>query len=176
MNSKEIEQCIRRISLQIVEEEPAPEGLALVGIQTRGVWLAQEIRNNIESFENISLPLGVLDTTLYRDDYRYSAAGSPARETDIPFNISRKNLILVDDILHTGRTIRAALDALMDMGRPGTVRLAVLVDRGQREIPIQPDYSGRIISTVARENTLRLFCSTVDKVETAVQILPREGQ
>ena len=141
----EIARIIRRLAHEIVENNRGTEGLVLVGLLTRGYPLAQRLAAAIEDFEGARIPVGRLDIGLYRDDISHRHA--PVRPSDIPVPIDGATVVLVDEVLFTGRTIRAALDALMDFGRPARVRLAVLVDRGHRELPIRPDFVGKNIPT-----------------------------
>jgi len=142
MGGQDIERALDRIALQILERNQRTEELVIVGIHTGGVFLADRLHRIIEKREKIKLPSGSLDITLYRDDWSRVSQNPIVKKTDISFEVEGKILILVDDVLYTGRTIRAALDAIMDFGRPSSIQLAVLVDRGGRELPIQPDYTG----------------------------------
>ncbi len=142
MSAQDIERALDRIALQILERNLRVENLVIVGIHTGGVFLADRLHRIIEKRENIKLPAGSLDITLYRDDWSRVSQNPIVKKTDISFEVEGKTLILVDDVVYTGRTIRAALDAIMDFGRPSSIQLAVLVDRGGRELPIQPDYTG----------------------------------
>jgi len=142
MGAQDIERALDRIALQILERNLRTKELIIVGIHTGGVFLADRLQRIIEKRERIRLPSGSLDITLYRDDWSRVSQNPIVRKTDISFEVEGKTLILVDDVLYTGRTIRAALDAIMDFGRPSSIQLAVLVDRGGRELPIQPDYTG----------------------------------
>jgi len=142
MGAQDIERALDRIALQILERNLRTKELVIVGIHTGGVFLADRLHQIIEKREKIRLPSGSLDITLYRDDWSRVSQNPIVRKTDISFEVEGKTLILVDDVLYTGRTIRAALDAIMDFGRPSSIQLAVLVDRGGRELPIQPDYTG----------------------------------
>ncbi len=146
LDRDEIDRAIKRIAFEILEKNKGPEGLVLVGIPTPGPFLAERIGEHIRNVENVGVPAGSLDITFYRDDINDRPSPMP-KLNDIPVDISEKTVVLVDDVLYTGRTIRAALDALMDHGRPAKVQLAVLVDRGHRELPIRPDYVGRNIPT-----------------------------
>lgn len=145
-----IGRALTRIAHEILERNKGAEGLALVGIRTGGDFLAADLRRRIEEIEGVELPLGAVDVTMYRDDL--SSRGSlPMGKTEIPFGLDDRRLILVDDVLYTGRTIRAAMDALIDLGRPRNIQLAVLVDRGHRDLPIRPDYIGRNVPTAREE-------------------------
>lgn len=168
MDAAEIERSLTRIAHQILEANRGADNLALVGIVTRGDLLAKRLADKIEEIEGKRVPLGSLDISFYRDDYRTMFAPE-IHETRINFSLDGKDVVLVDDVLYTGRTIRAALDAIMDLGRPKTVQLAVLVDRGHRELPIRADYVGKNVPS-ARDENVRLFLEEVDSV-SAVEIL-----
>lgn len=168
MDAAEIERSLTRIAHQILEANHGPENIALVGIVTRGDLLAKTLAEKIKSIENSEVPLGKLDISFYRDDVLTHLAPE-VHGTDIPFSIDGKTIVLVDDVLYTGRTIRAALDAIMDYGRPSAVQLAVLVDRGHRELPIRADYVGKNVPSSSEEN-VRLFLEEVDGV-SSVEIL-----
>jgi pyrimidine operon attenuation protein/uracil phosphoribosyltransferase len=146
-----LERTMNRLAHEIIERNRGINKLAIVGVRTRGAILAQRIVKKIETIENKKVPLGILDITLYRDDFRQRLKQPLVQVTDIPFIIDDFDVVLVDDVLYTGRTTRAALDALMDFGRPASIQLAVLVDRGHRELPIQPDYVGTKITTSSGE-------------------------
>ncbi len=147
LNSEDINRALTRIAHEILEKNKGSENLALVGIRTRGVYIAKRLIKKLNEIENIDLPLGILDITLYRDDLGTGLQNPQLKATDIPFPIDGMKITLCDDVLFTGRTIRAAIDALMDFGRPACVQLAVLIDRGHRELPIRPDYVGKNIPT-----------------------------
>ncbi len=147
LNSQQISRAISRIAHEIVEKNSGCDGLALVGIRTRGVPFAKRLQTKIKSIENVTLQLGILDITLYRDDIQTGKANPEIRSTEIPFPVEKTKIVLCDDVLFTGRTIRAAIDELMDFGRPASVQLATLIDRGHRELPIRPDYVGKNIPT-----------------------------
>jgi pyrimidine operon attenuation protein/uracil phosphoribosyltransferase len=158
MDAADMARTLDRLARQVVEEldEAAlpAERLGLVGMQTRGVHLARRLRDRIERFEGVRLPFGVLDATFYRDDvggFGRRHAAPLAQPTDIPFDLDDRRLVLVDDVVYTGRTTRAALDALMDMGRPASVRLLAFIDRGLRELPVAPDFVGRTVPTAPGE-------------------------
>lgn len=151
MDAHALDLALTRIAHQILERHGDLSTVCIVGMQTRGVYLAQRIAAKINAMEGVSLKTGILDTTLYRDDYRLAFRQPEVRVTDIPFDINEKNVVLVDDVLFTGRTVRAALDAIMDHGRPRTIQLAALVDRGHRELPIRGDYVGKKITTSPKQ-------------------------
>lgn len=146
-----IDRALTRIAHEILERAEGTSGLALVGIRTRGVSLARRIAEKIEAIEGVKVPVGTLDITLYRDDLGILAEQPVLRETEISFPVTGRTVVLVDDVLYTGRTIRAALDAIIDLGRPRQIQLAVLIDRGHRELPIRPDYVGKNLPTSHRE-------------------------
>lgn len=152
MDEDGIRRALTRIAHEIVEKNKGMEDLVLVGIRTRGVPLAERIAAEIERIEGVRTPVGTLDITLYRDDLSLLSYQPVVRATQIPVDIQGKTIVLTDDVLFTGRTIRAALDALIDMGRPYIIQLAVLVDRGHRELPIRADYVGKNVPTSARES------------------------
>lgn len=176
MDEDEIERTLVRMAHQILEQNKGCENLALVGILTRGDILARKLADIIYSIEGVHVPVGSLDISFYRDDA--SISGLPQLHgTDILFNIDNKTIVLVDDVLFTGRTIRAALDALMDFGRPARIQLAILVDRGHRELPIRADFVGKNIPSSLNENVrLRLkdidgySCVTVSPIEPGKRI------
>jgi pyrimidine operon attenuation protein/uracil phosphoribosyltransferase len=168
LSSEDIRRTLYRLTHQILEKNPQPFELALIGIQTRGVYLAKRIQKIIKEIENIDVPLGVLDITLYRDDLTAIGPKPQVKETKINFDISDKEIILIDDVLFTGRTIRAALDEIMDFGRPKRVELLVLVDRGHRELPIRADFVGKNIPTSSKETVEVMLSETDDKDEVVV--------
>jgi pyrimidine operon attenuation protein/uracil phosphoribosyltransferase len=142
MRAKDIERALNRIALQILEKNHEMDELVIVGIHTGGVFLADRLHSIVKEREEIDLPAGSLDITLYRDDWSMVAPNPIVKKTNISYSLENKTLVLVDDVLFTGRTVRAAMDAIMDFGRPNCIQLAVLIDRGGRELPIQPDFSG----------------------------------
>jgi len=148
-----LDRSLRRISHEILERNATClDNLALVGVLTRGVPLAQRISANIRQFEGLDLPVGSLDITLHRDDLEQD--DPEVRGSSVPFDVSGKTIVLVDDVLYTGRTARAAMEALLELGRPAAIRLAILVDRGHRELPIRADYVGKNVPTAHRERVL----------------------
>ena len=167
MDKTAVSRALTRIAHEIVEKNEGTENLAIVGIVTRGDLLAKSLVEEIEKIEGVRVPLGSLDISFYRDDFATNFAPA-VHATEIPFNVDGKRIVMVDDILYTGRTIRAALDALMDMGRPSRIELAVLVDRGHRELPICPDFVGKNVPSSHEEN-VRLYLEEVDG-RTSVEI------
>ncbi len=151
MDEKGIERVLARIAHEILERNKGTEGLIILGIPTRGYQLAQRLENIISEIEGVRLPTGAVDATLYRDDLGIKKEQPSLKKMEIPIAIDDKTVILVDDVLFTGRTIRAAMNALMDFGRPMSIQLAVLVDRGHRELPIKADYVGKNIPTSLKE-------------------------
>jgi pyrimidine operon attenuation protein/uracil phosphoribosyltransferase len=150
-DEEEMRRAVLRIAHEIVERNKGIFDVALVGIRRRGVPLAQRIRHAIQGIEGAEPPLGTLDITLYRDDLRMISPQPIVHSTELPFDVEGRVLVLVDDVLYTGRTVRAALEAIMDYGRPRSIQLAVLVDRGHRELPIRADYIGKNVPTAQRE-------------------------
>ena len=161
MAAEDIRRAVTRISHEIIEKQAGTQGLALVGIQRRGVPLARRIADAIRENEGAELAVGALDITFYRDDLSLVAQQPIVKGTDLPFPIDARTIILVDDVLYTGRTIRAAMDALVDFGRPQAIRLAVLVDRGHRELPIRADHVGKNVPT-SREELVRVQLEEID--------------
>ena len=164
MTPDEIRRATIRMSHEIVEKQAGTAGLVLIGIQRRGVPLAQRIAAGILEHENVEVPVGALDITFYRDDL---LAGRPAacrQGTELPVDLNGRTVVLVDDVLYTGRTIRAAMDALVDFGRPQAIRLAVLVDRGHRELPIRADHVGKNVPT-SREELVQVQLEEIDGVD-----------
>ncbi len=174
LDARQMERIIRRMAGEILEIEGGVKGLMLVGIRTRGVPLAEALAAEIERMEGAVVPVGVLDITLYRDDLSTIAPQPVVKDTHFPKTLADGSVVLCDDVLFTGRTIRAALDALIDFGRPKAVRLAVLIDRGHRELPIQADVVGRKVPTAAEE-VVEVNFAAVDG-ESKVIILERRDQ
>ena len=151
LDADALRRTVARMAHEIIERHPGIETLALIGLHTRGVVLAKRLARQIEAIEGQAVPVGALDITLYRDDLSRLAPNPIVNATDVPFDITDRQLVLVDDVLFTGRTIRAALDALIDLGRPISIQLAVLIDRGHRELPIRADYVGKNVPTASGE-------------------------
>jgi pyrimidine operon attenuation protein / uracil phosphoribosyltransferase len=165
LDEDQISRSVTRISHEILEHNRGSKKVAIVGIRTRGEFVAKRIVQTIKGLENEEVPLGVVDITLYRDDLAHNAEQPLVRGTDLPFNVDKYNIILVDDVLFTGRTIRAALDAIIDFGRPISVQLAVLVDRGHRELPIRADYVGKSLPTSRAEMVRMQFMLGIAKLK-----------
>jgi len=163
MDSERISRSLTRIAHEIVERNRGVGDLALVGVRTRGVPIARRLAASLREITGVDVATGALDITLYRDDLMKTAVGPQpiVRRTEIPFSIDGRHIVLVDDVLYTGRTIRAALDALIDFGRPSTIQLVVLVDRGHRELPIKADYVGKNVPTSRRE-TIHVRLAEID--------------
>ena len=151
MDAAKIRRVVNRMATEIIERNRNLKNLVIVGIRTRGIFVGRRIAAAVRELENIKIPVGVLDITPYRDDFSALENQNMAEKTEINFPIAKKDIILVDDVLMTGRTIRAAMDGLFDLGRPQTVQLLVLIDRGHRELPIRPDYVGKVLPTSKRE-------------------------
>ncbi len=173
MDQQEIRRALARVAHELLERLQGSEGLVMVGIHSRGVPLAHRLAENILQFEGSQVPVAELDIGLYRDDLR-SKARPQIKPTTVPVDIEDKTVVLVDDVLYTGRTIRAAMDALNDFGRPRRIQLAVLLDRGHRELPIRPDYVGKNIPTGLDEQ-VKVRLVEIDGVDE-VTITRREGQ
>jgi pyrimidine operon attenuation protein/uracil phosphoribosyltransferase len=154
MDEVKIKRSITRISHEIIEKNKGGQDIVLVGIKRRGVPIAKRIAENIKNFEGIDIPVGILDISLYRDDLSELSKDPIVKDNRLNINIKDKKVILVDDVIYTGRTVRAAIQAIFDNGRPGKIQLAVLIDRGHRELPIRPDYVGKNIPTSLSENIL----------------------
>ncbi|MFP3897764.1 MAG: bifunctional pyr operon transcriptional regulator/uracil phosphoribosyltransferase PyrR [Dehalococcoidia bacterium] len=175
LTPREIERALARIAHEIVERNKGAEGVVLVGMRTRGVPLAWRVAGIIESFERTRVPVGTLDIGLYRDDISPTES-EPASQsyTEIPTAITDRPVVLVDDVLYTGRSIRAAMDALMDLGRPSSVQLAVLIDRGHRELPIRADYVGKNIPS-AKGEQIQVQLAETDGVDRVIIASPAGG-
>jgi pyrimidine operon attenuation protein / uracil phosphoribosyltransferase len=146
-----LNRILIRTAHEILEKNKGAQELCLVGIRNRGAHLARRLADCIEKIDNVTIPVGILDITLYRDDLTLIAAQPVVHKTELDFDITDKNIVLVDDVLYTGRTVRAAMDALIDLGRPKSIQLAVLIDRGHRELPIRADYVGKNVPTSLKE-------------------------
>ncbi|NJM97670.1 MAG: bifunctional pyr operon transcriptional regulator/uracil phosphoribosyltransferase PyrR [Phormidesmis sp. RL_2_1] len=160
LSADEIRRTLNRLASEIVERTDDLSQLVLLGIYTRGVPLAYILAEQIQRLENIAVPTGALDITFYRDDLDQIGVRTPAK-TEIPFDLAGKTVVLVDDVIYSGRTVRAALNAVHDYGRPDSIRLAVLIDRGHRQVPVHPDFVGKQLPT-AREETVKVFVQSLD--------------
>ncbi|MGE5656182.1 MAG: bifunctional pyr operon transcriptional regulator/uracil phosphoribosyltransferase PyrR [Actinomycetota bacterium] len=160
LSAEELRRTVTRLASQVVEKSGDPSELVLLGIYTRGVALARLLATQIEVLEQVKVPVGALDITFYRDDLDLKGVRTPAK-TDIPFDLNGKTVVLVDDVIYKGRTIRAALNAVNDYGRPEAIWLAVLVDRGHRELPIHPDFIGKKLPT-AQEEQVKVYVQEID--------------
>ncbi len=169
MTSEDIRRSLARIAHEIIERNKTTEHLILVGMRTRGVPLAKRLAADMEALESLKIPVGALDISLYRDDLSSLDVQPTVQRTDIPVNIDDKSIVLVDDVLFTGRSTRAAMDALIDLGRPRSIQLAVLVDRGHRELPIRPDYVGKNIPS-SRHEEIQVQLVETDGIDGVVII------
>jgi pyrimidine operon attenuation protein/uracil phosphoribosyltransferase len=167
MSSEDVRRSLARIAHEIIERNKTAEHLVLIGMRTRGVPLAKRLRATMEVFDCSKIPIGALDISLYRDDLSSLDPQPTVQNTDIPVSIDGKSVVLVDDVLYTGRSIRAAMDALIDLGRPQSIQLAVLVDRGHRELPIRADYVGKNIPS-ARNEEVQVKLVETDGVDGVV--------
>ncbi|HBT20070.1 MAG TPA: bifunctional pyr operon transcriptional regulator/uracil phosphoribosyltransferase PyrR [Peptococcaceae bacterium] len=167
MTAEKMARTLRRIAHEIVEKNSDIENLVLVGIRRRGVPLAERLAEHIRLIEGVQIPLGMLDITMYRDDLETKSCNPEINKSEINFSIEGKRVVLVDDVLYTGRTVRAALDALIDFGRPSAVQLAVLIDRGHREIPIRADYVGKNVPT-SRNEVISVKVKEIDGVDEVI--------
>ena len=174
MSSQDINRALVRIAHEIVERNRGAKDIVLVGMQTRGVPLAKQLAATIQDLEKIAIPVGSLDISLYRDDLSSLSLRPTVHRTDVPVDISDKQVILVDDVFYTGRSIRAAMDALIDLGRPQSIQLAVLIDRGHRELPIRADYVGKNIPTSKNEE-IKVYVKEVDGDDKVSIISPDKG-
>lgn len=165
---KDIEVALNQICEQLFNRHPQLDDMVLVGIRTGGVFLADRLKQKILQKKGIDLPTGIIDITLYRDDWTRLSQTPEVKKTEIHFPIEDKNVLLVDDVLFTGRTIRAALDALLDLGRPRRVELAVLIDRGQRELPIRADYTGKTLEKISRQDSVNVELKELAGVDQVV--------
>lgn len=175
LDAQGIKRALVRIAHEILERNEGMEDLALIGIQRRGVPLARRIAAHIGRFEGSEVPVGVLDITFYRDDLSLLHEHPVLKGTDVPFMLQGKKVVLVDDVLYTGRTVRAAIDALMDMGRARSIQLAVLIDRGHRELPFQADFVGKAVPT-SRSETVHVRLAEVDGTDQAVIVENPNGK
>ncbi|MDD5669119.1 MAG: bifunctional pyr operon transcriptional regulator/uracil phosphoribosyltransferase PyrR [Candidatus Omnitrophica bacterium] len=169
LDKESINRILNRMAHEILEKNKGTGELCIIGIRTHGAFLASRMGTRIKLIENKEVPVGILDITLYRDDLTLISSQPVVHKTEIDFDITGKHVILVDDVLYTGRTVRAALDALVDFGRPTTIQLAVLIDRGHRELPIRPDYVGKNIPT-AQQETIEVRMEESEGIDEVVII------
>ena len=162
MDSRKIKRAFNRMATEITERNRDLNNLVIIGIRTRGVHIAKRIAKLIKEYDNIEVPVGILDITLYRDDFSELEDKHIVKKTEINFSIENKDVLLVDDVLFTGRTIRAAMDSLIDLGRPKTIQLLVFIDRGHKELPIRADYTGKSLPTSRREQ-VKVKLKEIDK-------------
>ena len=175
LNGADIRRAVTRIAHEIVERNHGCDGLTLIGIHTRGVPLANRIASSINEFEQADIPVGKIDITLHRDDIDSEEKVPALRPIDIPPNLEEKRVVLVDDVLYTGRTVRAAMDALIDFGRPQAIHLVALIDRGHRELPIRADYVGKNLPTATHEEVL-VRIQEIDGVDEVAIVINGEGR
>ena len=167
LNEEDIARAISRISHEVLERNKGAKNIALIGIRTRGVTFANRLKQRIKSIEDSDVAIGALDITLYRDDLGVGLQKPQLKKTEIAFALEGKHVVLCDDVLFTGRTIRAAIDALMDFGRPASVQLAVLIDRGHRELPIRPDYVGKNLPT-PKSKRVQVHLKEIDEEDKVI--------
>ena len=173
LSAEEMRRTLNRLASQLVERSGSLDRVVLLGIYTRGVLLAQVLAQQIQRLEGVNLPVGAIDITLYRDDLDKITTRTPAR-TRIPFDLTDRVVVLVDDVIYSGRTIRAALNAVLEYGRPNSIQLAVLIDRGHRELPIHPDFVGRLLPT-SKEESVKVFLQDLDGQDGVLLLKPTGG-
>ncbi|MEN8223246.1 MAG: bifunctional pyr operon transcriptional regulator/uracil phosphoribosyltransferase PyrR [Acidobacteriota bacterium] len=171
MDEKKMMRAFQRMAVEILEKNRVVENLVLIGIQKKGVYVADRIKKLIAEMENVDVPSGVLDITLFRDDLHKHEQKPVIQKTEINFSIEDKDIILIDDVLFTGRTIRAAMDSIFELGRPASVQLAVFIDRGHRELPISPDYKGKYLPTSRRER-VNVKLKEIDEIDQVLIMEP----
>ena len=174
MDSRKIRRSLHRMVTEIIERNRELNSLVIVGIRTRGIYLGKRVSKMIKEMENIKIPMGVLDITLYRDDFSELEAQHIVQKTEIGFSVEDKEILLVDDVLFTGRTIRAAMDSLFDLGRPKSIQLFVLIDRGHRELPVRADYVGKFLPTSKRE-IVQVHLKEIDETDEVLITEPVES-
>lgn len=167
LDKQDIDRTLNRIAHEIWERNRGAKDFVFIGIRRRGVTIAKRLSQKLKDFEKVSIPVGALDINLYRDDLSEIASQPVLKKTEIPFSVKDRTIILCDDVLYTGRTVRAALDNIIDMGRPQAIRLAVLVDRGHRELPIQPNYTGKIFS-IPKEELIEVLLEEDDGIDQVI--------
>ncbi len=171
MDGEKMKRTFSRIAMEILEKNKSAEKLALIGIQTKGVYVAKRIKSLIKEMEGIDLPLGILDITLFRDDLHKQEQPPLIKKTEINFSVEDNDIILIDDVIFTGRTIRAAMDSIFELGRPASIQLAVFIDRGHRELPICPDFKGKYVPTSRRER-VNVMLKEIEKKDQVLIMEP----
>lgn len=171
MNREAVQRALARMTLKIVRQFQGVKGLALIGIRTRGEFLARRFQRALEARQKVKIPVGALDITVYRDDFDALREDIKVHGSHIDFDLQGRHIVLVDDVLYTGRSVRAAMDAVMDLGRPSSITLAVLIDRGHRELPIQADFVGRKVATARREQ-VHVQLQEVDRIDRVILARP----
>lgn len=174
VDSEGLDRILTRIAHEILEKNKGSHDLVLMGMRTRGEFLARRIQSKLKTIDGADLPIGVLDVTLYRDDFRVRIKQPEVSVSNITFDINEKHIILVDDVLYTGRTVRSAMNAIMDLGRPDSIQLCILIDRGHRELPIRADYVGKNIPTSLNEE-IKVRLTEVDE-EDAIYLIEIDGK
>jgi pyrimidine operon attenuation protein/uracil phosphoribosyltransferase len=167
MDATKIRRVLARVATEIIERNRNPKNLVIVGVKTRGIAIGRRIARIVRELEGVDVPVGIVDIARYRDDVPAPRAKAALGPSELPFPIAKKDILLVDDVLMTGRTIRAAMDALIDRGRPQTIQLVVLIDRGHRELPIRPDYVGKVLPTSRRE-VVRVRLKEMDTADEVI--------
>ena len=175
MNAKNLDRTYLRFAYQFLESYDDPSRLAIVGMQTRGVYIGKRIISEIKSTWDLDIDFGVLDVTFYRDDFRSKLKIPTVKVTEIPFDLYDRDVVLVDDVLYTGRTVRSAMDALMAYGRPGKIQFCCMIDRGHRELPIAPDFSGMYVPTHAKEE-IQVKVNELDGEDAVYLVNLKEGE
>lgn len=171
MDEKKMDRTFSRIAMEILEKNRDIENLVLIGIQKKGVFVAKRIQQLVKELEGIDLPLGVLDITLFRDDLHKKEHHPVVQKTEINFSVEDKDIVLIDDVIFTGRTIRAAMDSIFELGRPASIQLAVFIDRGHRELPISPDFKGKYLPTSRRER-VNVMLKEIEKKDQVLIMEP----
>jgi len=172
MDDKKMKRTFQRLAIEILERNRDTDNLALIGIQTRGVHIARRIQQSIKELESIDVPLGILDITMFRDDLHKHERQPAVKKTQIGFPIEDRDIILIDDVVFTGRTIRAAMDSIFELGRPATLQLAAFIDRGHRELPICPDFKGKYLPTSRRER-VKVMLKEIDGKDQVLIMEPK---
>ena len=172
MDDKKMKRTLQRLAIEILERNRETDKLALIGIQTRGVHIARRIQGLIKELEGVDIPLGILDITMFRDDLHKHEQQPAVKKTRIDFTVEDKDIVLIDDVVFTGRTIRAAMDSIFELGRPATLQLAAFIDRGHRELPICPDFKGKYLPTSRRER-IKVMLQEIDGKDQVLIMEPK---